>query len=67
MGIPVVKTMDIAREGQSLLGSITAGLITAIRQILQLMLDLVQRFVNWAGEHPLATTLLFINFTIWVS
>jgi hypothetical protein len=54
-------------EARSVLGSFITQLIAITRQLIRWVTSTVSRIVEWAGENPLAITLLVANFCIWVS
>jgi hypothetical protein len=54
-------------EARSAIGSVLTQLVAIVRQILQMALNTMQRFIGWAGEHPLAAVLTVANLAIWVS
>jgi hypothetical protein len=58
---------NIYQEGRSLLASIVTQLVSIVRQILTFLMNLSVRFVEWAGEHPLAAITSVINMAIWIS
>jgi hypothetical protein len=66
-----MPTAEIAEPGtseaRSAIGSVLTQLVAIVRQMLQMALNVMQRFVTWAGEHPLAMVLTTANLAIWVS
>jgi hypothetical protein len=54
-------------EGRSILGSFITQLIAITRQLIKWVINVVSQIVKWAGENPLAMTLVVANFCIWVS
>jgi len=63
----VTGTMGAEEEARSLLGTIVAQIITLVRNIVSYVMEMVRRFIQWSGEHPLATILTIANISIWVS
>jgi len=59
--------MGAEEEARSVLGTVIAQILTIVRQIIAYLMDAINRFVGWAGEHPLATLLTIANICIWVS
>jgi len=65
---PAVMLSDtVAEEARSLLASIATQVINAIRTALAYVYEMMRRFIQWSGEHPLAAILLVTNLAIWVS
>jgi len=54
-------------EARSAIGSVLTQLVAIVRQMLAMALSVMQRFIGWAGEHPLAAVLTVANIAIWVS
>jgi len=67
--LPVLATgvSGAEEEATSVIGTVIAQIITLIRNIINYLLEYVRKIVAWAGEHPLAFNLMFVNFIIWVS
>jgi len=67
--LPVLATTTSGAEEEavSALGTTIAQILTIIRNILNYALEYMRKIIEWAGEHPLATTLLIVNFIIWVT
>ena len=63
----ITGAMGAEEEASSAIGTFIAQIITLIRNIINYVLEYVRKFITWAGEHPLATTLFTVNFIIWVS
>jgi hypothetical protein len=68
MPFPVdAETEEAYEEARSVLGSFITQLIAITRQLIRWVTSVVSKIVEWAGEHPLAITLLVANICIWVS
>ncbi|MEM1562944.1 MAG: hypothetical protein QW734_07885 [Candidatus Bathyarchaeia archaeon] len=68
MPFPVdAETEEAVEEARSILGSFITQLISIVRQLIRWVSAVVSKVVEWAGEHPLAITLLVANICIWVS
>jgi len=68
MPFPIeAETAETYEEARSVLGSFITQLIGIVRQLVHWVTSVVSQVVKWAGEHPLAITLLIANFCIWVS
>jgi hypothetical protein len=68
MPFPVdAETEETYEEARSVLGSFITQLIAITRQLIRWVTSVVSKIVEWAGEHPLAITLLVANICIWVS
>jgi hypothetical protein len=68
MPFPVdAETEEAYEEARSVLGSFITQLIAIARQLIRWVTSVVSKIVEWAGEHPLAITLLVANICIWVS
>lgn len=66
--VPALSTTATGAEGESFSVEATAlaQFMTLIRNIVNYVLEYMRQFIIWAGEHPLATTLLVTNFAIWI-
>ncbi len=68
MPFPVdAETEETYEEARSVLGSFITRLIAIVQQLIRWVTSVASQIVKWAGEHPLAMTLLVANFCIWVS
>jgi hypothetical protein len=67
MPILVTGTMGAEEEARSAIGTLLAQILTIVRTIVAYAMEIMRRFVSWAGEHPLAATLAVVNFAIWIS
>jgi hypothetical protein len=56
-----------ADESRSAIGSLITQLIALVRQIIDHVIGVARQVITYAGEHPLAMTLLVSNVMIWVS
>jgi hypothetical protein len=56
-----------ADESRSVLGSLITQLIALVRQIIDHTISVARQVITYAGEHPLAMTLLVCNIMIWIS
>ena len=65
--ILVTGTMGAEEEARSIMGTVLAQAITLVRNIVSYVMEYIRRFYEWAGEHPLAATLLIVNMAIWMS
>ena len=54
-------------EARSAIATVLAQVITFVRQIFAYIMEYMKRFLEWSGEHPLASTLLLANIMIWIS
>jgi len=54
-------------EGRSVLGSLVTQLIAIVRQIINHVVRIARQVIAYAGEHPLALSLLVCNVMIWIS
>jgi len=54
-------------EGRSLLATVVGQIIAIVRTIISYLMDAINRFIGWAGQHPLASILTVANIAIWVS
>lgn len=61
------EQIQFYEEARSFLGSLISNLIAIARQIIQIVLNIAQRVIIYASEHPLALALLTVNVAIWVS
>ena len=67
MPFPIdAESEETYEEARSVLGSLITRLIAIVQQLIRWVTSVVSQIVNWAGEHPLAMTLLVANFCIWV-
>ena len=67
MPFPVeAETEEIYEEARSVLGSLITRLIAIVQQLIRWVTSVTSQIVKWAGENPLAITLLVANFCIWV-
>jgi len=57
----------VAEEARSALASLLTQIINLVRNIVAYVMEMVRRFMQWAGEHPLACVLTVANVCIWVS
>lgn len=68
MPFPVdAESVEEYEEARSVLGSLVTRLIAIVQQLIRWVTGVASQIVTWAGEHPLAMTLLVANFCIWVS
>jgi hypothetical protein len=58
---------QVYEEGRSVLGSLVTRLIAIVQQIMAYVMSITRQIVTYAGEHPLALTLVVSNMMIWVS
>lgn len=65
--VPLFLTDTIAEEARSIVGSLIAHIINTVRTLIAYAMEVVRRFMQWAGEHPLASVLMIANVVIWVS
>jgi len=54
-------------EARSTIATVIAQVITIVRQIIAYVMEYMRKFLEWSGEHPLASTLLLANMVIWMS
>lgn len=68
MPFPVdAEAIETYEEARSVLGSMVTQMIAIVRQMLTYVYILTRQVMTYAGEHPLALTLLVCNVMIWVS
>ncbi len=65
--VPAMLTDSVAEEARSTVASLITQIINTVRTILAYAMEVMRRFMQWAGEHPLATVLTVANICIWVS
>jgi len=61
------EQIQVYEEARSVLGSVVSQMIAVVRQILSYVMALTRQLMTYAGEHPLAMTLMVCNVMIWVS
>jgi len=54
-------------EARSTFATIVGNLIAIIRTIIAYAMEIIRRIMQWAGEHPLAFTLIMVNAIILFS
>ena len=54
-------------EASSMAGSVLAQLINVVRTVIAHVMEWIRKVIGWAGEHPLAFTVMVVNFAILVS
>jgi len=57
----------VAEEGKSTIASLITQIINTVRTIIAYVMEIMRRFIQWTGEHPLASILTVANICIWVS
>jgi len=68
MAVPTAEVLEPGlSELRSVLGSVVGNIIAVIRTIVTYMLRLAERVVHWAGEHPMAFTMVAVNLIILFS
>jgi len=68
MPFPIeAEAEETYEEGRSVLGSLITQLISIVRTIINHVIKVTRQVITYAGEHPLAMTLLVCNVMIWVS
>ena len=65
--VGLMLTDTVAEEGRSILASLITQIVNTVRTIIAYTMEVMRRFMQWAGEHPLATVLTVANICIWVS
>jgi len=65
--VGLMLTDTVAEEARSTVASLITQIINTIRTILAYAMEVMRRFMQWVGEHPLATVLTVANICIWVS
>jgi len=65
--VGLMLTDTVAEEGRSILASLITQIVNTVRTIIAYAMEIMRRFMQWAGEHPLATVLTVANICIWVS
>ena len=63
MSAAAVAGVGIGSAVASVLGSV----VEIVRTVIAYALEYVKRFIEWSGQHPLATILLVVNMAIWIS
>ena len=54
-------------EAKSTIATVLAQIITLLRQFFAYIMEYMRKFLEWSGEHPLASLMLLTNMIIWVS
>jgi len=68
MPFPVdAEAIQVYVEGRAVLASMVTQLIAITRQIIEHVIRIARQVITYAGEHPLALTLLVANIMIWIS
>ena len=68
MALPTVELAEPGvNEVRSAVGSVVGNLIAILRTIINHVANIIQRVVNWAGEHPEAFSMMMINLIILFS
>lgn len=68
MPFPVeAEATQVEEEARSVIGTLIAQIIGVVRAIVNFALGMSRRFIEWAGEHPLALILTVANVMVWVS
>jgi len=65
--VGVMLADTVAEESRSALGSLITQIINTVRTIVAYALEVMRRFMQWVGEHPLSAILTIINVCVWVS
>lgn len=65
-GIEAEQT-QVYEEARAVLGSVVTQMIGIVRQIYGYVMSLSIRLIAYAGEHPLAMTLIVANLCVWVA
>jgi len=58
---------ESVEEARSFLATIVANIISLIRTLMIYVSEIARKIITWIGEHPLATLLMVVNVSIWVS
>lgn len=61
------EAIQVEEEARSVLGTLIAQIIGAVRAVINLALGVVRQLVQWAGENPMALTMGVANLIIWIS
>jgi hypothetical protein len=68
LGTSIDAEMEqVYEEGRSVLGSLVTRMIAIVQQIIAYVMSITRQIVTYAGEHPLALTLVVANMMIWVT
>jgi len=68
MPMPIdAEAIQVYEEGRSVLASVVTRLVAIIQQVINYVMSITRQVVTYAGEHPLALTLLVCNMMIWIS
>jgi len=65
--LQVTGVSGAEEEARSTIATVLAQTITLIRQIIAYIMEYMRKFLEWSGDHPLASTLLLANIMVWVS
>lgn len=67
--LPILATgaSGAEEEARAFAATLVAQLAQILRAILTYIMEYFRRFLEWAGEHPLATMLFIANTAIWIA
>ena len=67
MNVPIMLSDQVSEEARSVLASLITQIINFVRTLIAYVMEIIRRFTQWAGEHPLATLLFITNFAILIA
>jgi len=68
MPFPVdAEAIQVEEEARSVLGSVVTQLVAIVRQIINYVMSITRQVITYAGEHPLALTLMVCNVMVWIA
>jgi len=65
--VPMMLADTTADEAKSLVASAVTQILNIVRTVIAYVMEVMRRFTQWAGEHPLGAILMITNITIWIS
>jgi len=65
--VGLMLTDTVAEEARSTVASLITQIINTVRTIVAYALEVMRRFMQWIGEHPLAMVLTIADICIWIS
>jgi len=64
---PLMLGDTVAEEARSIVASLITQVINTVRTVVAYAMEIMRRFIQWTGEHPLAAILTVVDICIWVS
>jgi len=65
--VPIMLSDTLAEESRSVIATVIAQIINAIRTCIAYALEYMRKFLEWSGEHPLASLLLLNTIIVFIS